>query len=295
MGATHITKKRKKRRKMKNLRITKKNKIATVKLETKLTELDNVLDVYPEIEDALKMRIRKINKKTRNAAKYLATVDFPPGYEDIKTKHPYCWTYRTSRETMPDSYYMFGSSKYGMEVHRLTWVVFKNQGNTLSDGRSTHVAHLCNNKWCVNPNHLVAIPNRENQKHKAVHGVGTCKTKPHKNQKVSIENVEKIRNMYATGEFTQQELATMFNVARQTITQITLGNVFKDVDGERTKNFDKTVSGSQQVTKKKRQQILQIRALYEKGLTQAQLAKLFGVSQMNISYVVRGIYFSEVK
>lgn len=80
------------------------------------------------------------------------------------------------------------------------------------------VLHLCDNKLCVNPNHLVMGTQKANmydlqKKGLAAHG---CK---HPASKLSEEQVNEIRVLYKYG-YQQKRLAQMFGVARSTVSKV---------------------------------------------------------------------------
>jgi len=70
------------------------------------------------------------------------------------------------------------------------------------------VLHKCDNPKCCNPEHLFLGTQKDNmkdmtQKHRSIH-----------HTKISDSQVEEIRNLYSTGNYTQEELGKKFGVHR---------------------------------------------------------------------------------
>lgn len=72
------------------------------------------------------------------------------------------------------------------------------------------VDHLCRVKRCVNPEHLEAVTHVENLRRGFI-------------AKLYEEEVVRIRAMYATGQYTQSELAKAFGVTSSSISCIVTG------------------------------------------------------------------------
>ncbi len=71
------------------------------------------------------------------------------------------------------------------------------------------ICHKCDNPPCFNPKHLFVGTNKDNTQDCIAKGRGTFTWI---NAKLSIENVKKIRKLYATGNYTYQKLGNMFGV-----------------------------------------------------------------------------------
>lgn len=75
-----------------------------------------------------------------------------------------------------------------------------------------HVHHVCENKVCVNPAHLEALPPKEHYRLSPT-------------VKLTLEDANQIRIMLASGE-TQASIAKRYGVAFQSISEIALGKTW---------------------------------------------------------------------
>jgi hypothetical protein len=95
-------------------------------------------------------------------------------------------------------------------------------------GRDAQVCHHCDNRQCCNPRHLFLGEQKENSedavsKGRVPNGTGHYLAKFKEDEAPRL-----IRRMYATGDYTQQELAEMFGVCRWTILRIVNGKRYTE-------------------------------------------------------------------
>lgn len=105
-----------------------------------------------------------------------------------------------------------------LKAHRLAYEV--HYAEPLSE---MHCLHKCDNRKCVNPNHLFAGTNADNVRDKVEKGrCYTGKQKGEKNghSKLTDSQVVEIRNLHRTGGYTTYRLAKMYGVHRSTISYI---------------------------------------------------------------------------
>jgi len=105
-------------------------------------------------------------------------------------------------------------------AHRLA---FEKRYGSIPDGK--HVCHACDNRLCINVNHLFLGSHAENMrdmKHKgrAAHGQKNAKARLAENQ------IRRIHVLRASGE-SLNALAVRYGVSRPTISKILLGSSYK--------------------------------------------------------------------
>jgi hypothetical protein len=83
------------------------------------------------------------------------------------------------------------------------------------------VIHNCNKKICVNPDHLRLGTEADNHRDAVVDMVNPL-------QKLSVDDAREIRELWATGEYTQSELANAYGVAQSSISNVVRNVTFKD-------------------------------------------------------------------
>lgn len=85
------------------------------------------------------------------------------------------------------------------------------------------VLHKCDTPACVNPDHLFLGTQRDNMHDRRNKGRGNLpKGSKHHAAKFTEEDILRIRQLYATGEFTQQGIADLYSTTNQTINKIIL-------------------------------------------------------------------------
>jgi len=117
-----------------------------------------------------------------------------------------CWQWQGSKN--PDGYGRIRFNKQVLLIHR---VAYELHVGTIPKG--LHVLHSCDNPSCCNPKHLRLGTNYDNvqdrqNKDRQAKGIG------HGRHKLSECDITEIKKLYATGNYTQQEISEIFHISR---------------------------------------------------------------------------------
>jgi hypothetical protein len=100
-------------------------------------------------------------------------------------------------------------------THRLAYLMAKG-----SIPKGLFVCHSCDNRACVNPEHLWLGTHTDNMRDAISKGRKLYKGEDNPDSRLTEEQVLEIRKSYEFREVTQKELAKRFNVSRSTIQYI---------------------------------------------------------------------------
>lgn len=134
-----------------------------------------------------------------------------------------CWEYRGTIEKR--GYGVLEVDRRQWRAHRYMYV--QTHGPVSDD---LYICHKCDNRLCVNPDHLYAGTVRNN----ADDAIARDRIKGEFNgrAKLTNEQVVEIRERYANGEY-QEKLAAAYNVGQTTISEIVIGKKWVHVGGPR--------------------------------------------------------------
>ncbi len=134
-----------------------------------------------------------------------------------------CWNWQRNPGTAGYGRMRINSKKHA--VHRISWEIHYGPIPQLADAdyRGTCVCHHCDNRICVNPKHLFLATHKENMKDAS--SKKRMRSIPQYGEdnpaaKLTTEEVVKIRELYKTNNYTQQELANLFGISFQHIHRI---------------------------------------------------------------------------
>lgn len=171
------------------------------------------------------------------------------------------------------------------------------------------ICHTCDNGKCVNPNHLfignALINNRDcyaKNRHPILRGEHDPKSK------LNNEKVLKIVDMYKAGEYSQYQIAKMFNVSRSAILAILRGESWSEITGIKnplnvfsnnmnehkrklTEKYPPNYAWGENASRNKLSvsQVLEIRSCGKMNYkNQNELAKKYGVARSAIQAIMEG-------
>ena len=143
---------------------------------------------------------------------------------------PYkCWEWEG-----PLTKFGYGRFTYSRNIstaHVAAWLIFRGPTNGM------HVLHRCDNPPCVNPNHLWLGTQRDNMQDMFRKKRHRYITKPHVrgtghfngNAVFTPEQVLKIRQLHASGKFSQLTLARIFEVSATAIRDAATRTTYRNV------------------------------------------------------------------
>ena len=157
-----------------------------------------------------------------------------PKFWSRVVKSDKCWEWIGSKDD--EGYGRMHLGNGSIKAHRLSFLIAH---GTISVGMC--ICHTCDNPSCVNPEHLWAGTNYENQHDKlkkqreargATHGTRTkpeCVKRGVANgrSKLNPELVESIRDQYASGKISYKKLASKFNVSKTLVRKIVANTLWK--------------------------------------------------------------------
>ena len=89
------------------------------------------------------------------------------------------------------------------------------------------VLHKCDNRKCVNHTHLYAGTNADNTRDKMQRGRHrTQKGAEHYAARLTEAQVKEMRALYASGKYSQQKLAEMYNMSKSGVGSIVRGETW---------------------------------------------------------------------
>jgi hypothetical protein len=93
------------------------------------------------------------------------------------------------------------------------------------------VQHLCNNRACINPDHLVIGTNQQNKDY-MVECDRSLYGERNTSAKLTEDQVKEVHRLLAQGDLTQSEIGELFGMAQQTISQINRGARWSHIPAE---------------------------------------------------------------
>jgi hypothetical protein len=141
---------------------------------------------------------------------------------DIRSEDE-CWEWIA--RTTPSGYGSFSINGKFASAHKMSWILAYGEipKTKSSDYRGTCVLHKCDNRKCVNPKHLFVGTHTDNMKdmESKRRGKTTPQHGEHNPQsKLTESDVLEIRKKYSSGNYRLTDLARIYNIKFQTVSDI---------------------------------------------------------------------------
>lgn len=137
-----------------------------------------------------------------------------------------CWNWVGGISSAGYGQFRLGYKKPMVGAHRYSYQI-----STGVDVSGRVICHRCDNRRCVNPKHLFVGTQADNMQD-MVDKRRSCYGTKNTNAKLTESKVVKIRELYATGRFSQNELANKFGIAsHRTIASAISGRTWAHVGG----------------------------------------------------------------
>lgn len=137
-----------------------------------------------------------------------------------------CWQWNACKNN--NGYGEFSMMGSTMFAHRAAWTLYKGDIPKTDNYHSICVLHKCDNRLCVNPEHLFLGTNHDNVKDMFKKGRNPDrKGKNNGKSKLTEENVMQIRKLKKSK--TYKEIANIFNVSESAIGHAATGRNWKHI------------------------------------------------------------------
>lgn len=146
---------------------------------------------------------------------------------EIKNKN-FCWNWTGGNNGFGYGRFRFKNKKYG--AHRFSYELHNGPIPKKNGHHGTCVLHKCDNRKCVNPDHLFLGTHSDNMKDKVKKGrCNSSKGENRFNHKLKNNNIKLIKNLYKSGNFSQRQLAKKFNVSQTAIRYLLINKTWKHI------------------------------------------------------------------
>ena len=149
-----------------------------------------------------------------------------------------CWVWEGAKRCDAAPYGVFYYNKKNMGTHQVSWIM---KNGPIPKG--LWVCHACDNRLCVNPNHLwlgTPLQNARDMVSKSRQAFGdrnTARCNPqkqvrgetHPNSLLTVEQVLEIRQLCSLRSISQAEIGERFGVAGETVCAIHNRRIWKHV------------------------------------------------------------------
>lgn len=185
-----------------------------------------------------------------------------------------CWVWVGSFDRKHNGYGQFSLGGKPRKAHRISYMI-RNKIDLLD----LHVCHFCDNRFCVNPNHLFLGTNHDNVKDK-VKKNRQLKGESCSFSKLTEQTVLELRRQYHEDYISANQLSLEANIHAGTMGEILRGDIWRHVGGPI--GLRKHTGRLRPEDKEK------IILLNKEGKSQKEIAKLFGISACHVNNIIHG-------
>lgn len=204
--------------------------------------------------------------------RYFASIK--KAFEDKYIEHPNgCWYWMAA--VRPDGYGAFNCRDATVQAYRASWRIYK---GPLPDGLM--LRHTCDERLCVNPNHLIPGTHADNMRDMVERNRQTF---GEKNPQAFLTE-EKVKAIHADPR-TQSEIAEAYGVTTSTVSTIKTGSTWKHLGLEPHKRPVRT-KGEKHGMSKLTEEI--VRYIRQSPLSGKALSKELGFSHSTVCRARKG-------
>jgi len=132
-----------------------------------------------------------------------------------------CWEWQSAKDDK--GYALIWYKGQSRRAHRLSYELFV---GPLPDGYLA--CHACDNKGCVNPDHIWPGTNQDNIDDACLKGINARGSRSGRSKLTEAQVIE-IRNLYAGGGHNQLELAAIYGVDGSVISEIVNRKIWRHI------------------------------------------------------------------
>jgi len=172
-------------------------------------------------------------------------------------------------------------------VHRLAYAVWR---GPVPEGKC--VLHRCDNRRCVNPDHLFLGSHKDNNRDRARKGRSATGERNGRS-KLKAEHVREIRRLHAKHDLSLCALARRYGVHSSTIALVLDGETWKD-GKKRSRVRGRRKGTRHHAAKLTEDNVRAVRIAGMCGESHSSIARRFGISRVNASRIFRGEIWKSV-